>query len=372
MTQPVIAYCTNVHAGANLAQMEQNLAVHAAKVRALVAPDAPLPIGLWLSAAAAAELTSAENTRRLRDRIEALGLAVVTLNGFPFSDFHQSVVKHRVYEPHWADSARRAFTIQLANILVDLLPDGVRDASISTLPIGWRATFSDDPGGLQVAAAQLEAVASHLHMIEMERGVLLHVDLEPEPGCVLDRAQHVVDFFDRWFGSASHVRRHIGVCHDICHSAVMFEDQTTALDLYRDAAIRVGKVQVSSAVESDGAASGLALFDEERYLHQTCVRMAGGNVRFFEDLGLALEQRLPGTHRTHFHVPIFLSSIDKLRTTQIEIGRCLRALRAEHAVPVLEIETYAWSVLPATMRPASLADGIAREVRWLQEQCACM
>lgn len=378
MSAPAIAYCTNVHAGADLAETLAQLELHAARVRELVAPGGRLPIGLWLSAISAGELDSPATVRAFRDTLDRLGLAVVTLNGFPFLDFHDHVIKHAVYEPHWGRPERLAYTVRLANILVDLLPDDVRDASISTVPIGWRPTFTNEgcAASVGIAASQLEAMASHLARIERERGVTLHVDLEPEPGCLLDRAPHVVDLFEQCFGRSPEVRRHIGVCHDICHSAVMFEPQREALRAYADAGIRVGKIQVSSAVEADGSRASLEAlrqFDEPKYLHQTCIRLESGEVRFFEDLRAALGMTPKGTARTHFHVPIHLRSLDDqlapLTTTQGEILECLAALPRE-AMPTLEIETYAWTVLPERLRPASLAEGIAAEIAWLGKALA--
>jgi sugar phosphate isomerase/epimerase len=378
MIAPTIAYCTNVHAGADLAETERQLAEHSTRVRELVAPNAMLPIGLWLSAIAAGELESPALVRAFRDRLAALGLEVVTLNGFPFLDFHDHVIKHAVYEPHWGRPERLAYTVRLANILADLLPDHVRDASISTVPIGWRPTFTNEGCGASVgmAASQLEAIASHLARIERDRGVRIHLDLEPEPGCLLDRASHVVDLFDQCFGRSPEVLRHIGVCHDICHSAVMFEPQHEALEAYTKAGIRVGKVQVSSAIEADGSRASLEAlrhFDEPKYLHQTCVRMDSGEVRFFEDLRPALGLTPKGTVRTHFHVPIFLERLgapyEALGTTRSEIAACLAALPPDpHRT--IEVETYAWTVLPEGLQTGRLADGIAAEIRWLREALA--
>lgn len=358
-----IAYCTNVHAGADLAATEANLVRHAARVRALVVPDGALGIGLWLSARALADIASADDARRLRDRLGAIGLAVVTLNGFPYGDFHGPRVKHAVYQPEWGRPERLAYTRRLAEVLVDLVPRGTTRASISTLPIGWRAR-PDAGTGMAEAASNLRALASDLSRLEDASGVRVTVDLEPEPGCALDRASDVVELFERHFQTDTD-RRHLGVCHDICHAAVMFEDQAEALDRYRRAGIGVHKVQVSSALEADGSPeslAALAAFDEPRYLHQTCVR-SGTNVTFFEDLPDALSARPAGIWRTHFHVPIHLATLYSLRPTQREIRECLESL--DEATPTLEAETYAWGVLPRPMQPGSLADGIAAELRWL-------
>lgn len=363
---PRIAYCTNVHAGETLAMTIAQLERHATAVRDSLGLTEPLGIGLWLSAAALGELATNDNARRLRDRLAELGLAVRTFNGFPYGNFHHERVKHDVYEPHWARPERYRYTRRLAELAPDLVPEGTSHVSISTLPLGWRQAFSNEGCGASVglAAAQLTTLAGDLARIEATRGVRVTVDLEPEPGCLLDRSEHVIDLFDQCFRDAT-VRRHLGVCHDVCHAAVMFERQADVLAAYRKAGLGVHKVQVSAAVEADGSEASLealATFVEPRYLHQTCVASREA-VQLFEDLPLALAARPRGTWRTHFHVPIFQSSIGPLRATQAEILECLAALGGD--TPTLEVETYAWSVLPSALQPASLAEGIAQELRWL-------
>ena len=92
------------------------------------------------------------------------------------------------------------------------------------------------------------------------------------------------------------IRRHIRICHDVCHAAVMFEDQDEVLGKYAAAGMQVGKIQVSSALRMDldlfeppaaearrAAMKQLSQFAEDRYLHQTVVRR-GGEDLFYEDL----------------------------------------------------------------------------------------
>jgi sugar phosphate isomerase/epimerase len=370
--KPTIAYGTNAFAGRTLAETEASLGAHVVPARRELAIET-LPIGLWIPASALAELPDRDAVRRFRDRLASRGLAVVTLNGFPYGDFHSDVVKLEVYEPSWARPERLAYTRRLAGVLVDLVPAGTSEASISTVPIGWRPKFTNEGCGASVglAAAQLETLARDLAALEERSGVRIHVDLEPEPGCVLDRAEHVVELFERCFrgGPGFDPRRHLGVCHDICHSAVMFEPQAAAITRYRAAGIAIGKVQVSSALETrlDETASRemLARFAEPRYLHQTVVRNGEATVAY-DDLPAALAAASRGVARTHFHVPIDLDSIGPLATTQADIEACLAALGPEP--PTLEIETYAWSVLPDPLRPGRLSDGVARELRWLGER----
>ena len=341
-----------------------------------------LPLGLWLSARSAEQLSeSIGGGAELRDRLAAVGLSIVTLNGFPYHDFHGSEVKLRVYEPHWANTRRALHTQRLADLLPDLLMPGTRTASISTLPLGWRALFSQEGCGASVgiASALLEQTVRHLARIEDRTGIRITVDLEPEPGCMLDRAVDVVSFFEHALQprrGEPDPRRYIGVCHDVCHAAVMFEDQRAVLRAYRTAGISVNKIQVSSAVVASGNAESLvalAAFSEPRYLHQTCVRSPDGGVKFFEDLPLALSagtSGLAGEWRTHFHVPIFATHMGCLGTTQSTIIECLSEVNSWSSSerPVIEIETYAWDVLPGVAcDESSLIDGIVQEMNWCSE-----
>lgn len=381
-----LGYCTNVHAGADLDQTRANLEQHACAVKQRVSPDAPLGIGLWLSAAAARSLRSDGRLAEFQGWLQHAGLLPFTINGFPYGDFHQAVVKHQVYRPTWSEPARLGYTLDLAAIQHQLLPPGL-EGSISTLPLQW-GNPHPTANELACGATQLAALAEHLARMERETGRLIHVCLEPEPGCALQRSSDVVSFFQRHLlpGRDEHrIRRHIRVCHDICHAAVMFEEQAEVIRRYRAAGIGIGKVQVSSAVvlpldelaptDRPLALEQLSGFEEPRYLHQTGVRLdEGADAEFFEDLPLALHsplaRRLVGQWRVHFHVPIYVERFGLLSTSGREIQACLQAVRQCPELHHLEIETYAWTVLPESLREATLADGIAAEIRWLQEQCA--
>jgi hypothetical protein len=379
MTIP-LAYCTNVHAGADLAQTRANVERFAPAVRRLFCPDQAMGLGLWLSASSARQLLDEKRITEWRDWLAGLGLVPWTFNGFPYGDFHQRVVKHQVYHPTWFHPDRLRYTLDLIDIQHGLLPEGMA-GSISTLPVAW----GDPPPSedeLQAAARHLRVIANRLLWLELETGRFICLCLEPEPGCVLQRSGDLVRFYERYlFGGADEkaVRRHLRVCHDICHQAIMFEDQEAVFRAYRDAGIGVGKVQVSAAVcmpldrlpanQRDAAVAQLGEFVEERYLHQTVVRSGTAAPAFFEDLPLALRRagELMGEWRVHFHVPIYLERFGQLETTQFAIRECLSAAREMSDCRHFEVETYAWGVLPAELQQPDLAAGIADEMRWLAQ-----
>ncbi len=377
-------YCGNVHPGRTIDEVKQNLTTFSLEVKHQISPNDPMGIGLWLSSTAAQELNSDLSQERLRDWLIEVGLVPFTFNGFPFGDFHQEVVKHDVYLPTWAEQARLDYTVGLAEIQDRLLVPG-KEATISTLPLGWPVTddLADDQDFMEACARNLRACARRLDRIRSESGRQVTVCIEPEPGCLLDTCDDITRFFEDHLltGSTTEdeiILNHIGVCHDICHSAVMFEDQTVAIAAYREAGIRVGKVQVSSAIKVnfDGKSpsekaemlSQLSSFAEPRYLHQTSVRIEG-QVVFYEDLAIALaaaEGAPEGEWRVHFHVPIFAERLGLIDTTQDDISKCMNAIRVtknpepRSATNHFEIETYAWNVLPKSLREDSLADGIAK------------
>lgn len=374
-----LAYCTNVHAGASLDQTLANLERHALAVKDRLGGSGPLGVGLWLSADAARQLVTTDRAIALRHWLDEHGLAVRTLNGFPHGDFHEATVKHRVYRPDWRNPARAAYTRDLVTILTELLPDE-GEGSISTLPLGWRAALRDDPEAERAAAGHLLDLVHHLARVELDTGKLIHIDLEPEPGCVLDTSADVIRFFEEYLlnnADALSAREYLRICHDVCHAAVMFEDQAAVFDRYRAAGLSVGKVQVSSAIavdfetmseaQRDEAMDALRRFAEDRYLHQTVMCELDGTTAFYEDLPEALSTPARGRWRVHFHVPIHLEELGPLRTARDQITPTVRQALAA-GVRHFEVETYAWSVLPEALRRDDLADGIAQEMRWLVEQ----
>lgn len=422
--QPLIGYCTNVHAGTDLVTIRQTLEQHAAPIarrRRRRNPDAgPLPVGLWIPAAAAQELVAPGQAEAFAAWLAAQDLSPLTINGFPYDNFHLPVVKHRVYRPAWWDAERFDYTLRLAELFARMLdPQDDRIGSISTLPLGWpgrlgrsgagragtkaAGTAADqDAQSIAQAGERLRQLAEELRRLERRTGRRIVIAIEPEPGCLLDRCQDVIDFFERELPK-SHHRRYLGVCHDVCHSAVMFESQSAALAAYARAGLMIGKVQISSAIDvpldrfsperRTAAIAELRGFAEDRYLHQTGVLDAAGNFRLVEDLPRwladleAAEQRPepPGPRRgkpdprqdrhlrIHFHVPVFRRRLGQLSSTQPAILECVQALN-QTAAPEFtghyEVETYAWSVLPENLRPKSLAQGIAKELDWFEAKLA--
>lgn len=365
-----LSYCTNVHPAEDLEGVLEQLDAFAGPVRARAGLD-QLGVGLWLPAELALRLASSEPDReRLRERLDANGLELRTVNAFPYSAFHAEVVKLDVYRPDWTDPRRAAYTLDCARVLAELLPAGA-SGSISTLPLGWRDpwTAGDDAR----ATEALVHVSRELRRLREETGRTVRLAIEPEPGCTLDTVDDVV----RWLAprvAEGIDPEFIGICLDTCHLAVSFADPVAAVRQIADAGLRVVKVQASAAlhVEHPGDPENreaVAAFVEQRYLHQTRELSADGTVLAVDDLPEALAE-LPadGPWRVHFHVPLHLAPRAPISATTEVLRAAVDAVRGiPHGDEAhLDVETYTWSVLPGGVD--DLVAGIAAEVRWAADE----
>ena len=389
-----VGYCTNVHAGRDLPSVLDNLAVHCLPIRRLLNFDRPLCVGLWFSEISAAQSLQPEQLTLLKSKLSEFQLVPFTLNGFPQRDFHSQVVKHRVYQPTWWQRERLDYTLNLIQLLDQILPVG-EIGSISTLPIAWsKPTPTREQ--LKLAAAQLLEVAVVLQRLFEKKGRKIVLAIEPEPGCYLTDSPSFRSFFNQYLRPATLPDRtldtlgeYLTLCHDVCHAAVMYEDQSHELRQLKMDEIAIGKVQVSSAIRVDWdsmtelerieAFEQLKGFAEDRYLHQThCRDSRKTTCELVEDLPLALSSvsspdKLSGEWRIHFHVPIFQNRFGMIHSTQNEITKMLDILDGSNTegpkfTGHYEVETYAWSVLPERMRVDSLNEGIAKEITWFKKQ----
>jgi hypothetical protein len=172
-----------------------------------------------------------------------------------------------------------------------------------------------------------------------------------------------------WTTVPEHVlRRHLGICVDLCHLAVVGEDPLAALADLRARGIAVPKIQVSSCLEvraPDGLDRLLA-FDEPRYLHQTAAENGLRALDLREVAARRSEFAAAGRVRSHYHVPLYWDEPGSFGSTRGEVERVLRGLAASAApMPLLEVETYTWGVLGDFAGAEPLADRIAKELAWV-------
>jgi sugar phosphate isomerase/epimerase len=387
-----LTYCTNIHPADGWDAVFTNLSRYAPVLKARLSPSGPFGVGLRLSAREARELLEASRLDAFRAFLDREGLYVAIINGFPHGAFHGTVVKAQVYAPDWRDEARVSYTCNLIEIMRRLVPGGL-DGGISTAPLSYKAwMMRDDRDAWETVTQNVARVAEALVRVKQDHGALIHLDVEPEPDCSIENTDETLEFFERHLleSGAQHLarslgvgdeaardclREHIRVCFDCCHFAVEYEDAAAALDRLSAAGIRIGRVQLSSAIHvaipddpeaANRVTDRLRIFADPIYLHQV-VEQRGGTLRRYRDLDEALRRATDAAGRQwriHFHVPLFTSSYDGLGSTQDYVASALQHILRHRLTRHLEIETYTWDVLPPGLK-LDLPDSIAREYEWV-------
>jgi hypothetical protein len=388
---PHLTYCTNIHAGESWREIETALARNLPAVKGHISPDRPMGVGLRLSAVAARDLAQPESLAGFKRFLADGGFYVFTVNAFPYGSFHGERVKERVYEPDWRAPERLAFTNGVADLLAEIAPDGI-EPSISTVPGAFKVNVTSAADVETMTDAYVRA-AAHLYAIARRTGRTIVLAIEPEPACFLETTEEAVRFLTEHVFAARaralfagitavrpaeaerHLRRHIGLCFDVCHSAVAFEETSSTLESVRAAGISIAKLQLSSALRAFGEAPDferiLGKFDDGIYLHQAVERQNGALTRHTDlpdAFAAARRGDAGGEWRVHCHVPVFLESFETLGSTQQNLREALALCRTREVSPHLEVETYTWGVLPDALKSSELVGDIVRELKWVRAE----
>ncbi|MEH2290599.1 metabolite traffic protein EboE [Nostoc sp.] len=396
-----ITYCSNIHPGESWLEVFANLENYIPKLKSRLSPTEPFGIGLRLADIAAKQLLESNNLAKFKAWLTQEDLYVFTLNGFPYGGFHRQVVKDHVYAPDWSIQERVNYTLNLAQILAALLPEGL-DGGISTLPLSYKPWWVKDQATfetvLKKSCLNIASVVVEMIRISEETGKILHIDLEPEPDGLVENTSEVIDFYQNWLlpigGNylseslnieqtlvETKLLEHVRICYDTCHFSVEYEQPQSVFTRLQSAGIKIGKIQISAAIKVKIPAEvekrsliveRLRPFAESTYLHQVIERRSDGTLHHYPDLITALpnlEQSLAEEWRTHFHVPIFIHDYQILQSTQDDIATVLHLLQTNDACSHLEIETYTWDVLPSEMK-IDLLTSIQREYEWVLKEFA--
>jgi len=385
-----LTYCLNIHPGETWAAQRAAITGPATAVRERLGWAGPFGLGLRLGARAVADLQAPEARDDLAETLAAGGFYAFTINGFPYGTFHGTRVKEAVYAPDWSTPERLTYTLRLAAILAELLPAGVT-GSISTVPGTYRAWAT--PDRLEALAANLAAAALDLADLEERRGRRVVLALEPEPDCLWDETALTIGGFEEvilrrgaaWLqrrrggsreAAEAILRRHLGVCLDTCHQAVLGEDPSAALQALQSRGIAVGKIQISAAPCFQTSPEGLAQasrFQDGCYLHQSTLITASARRRYAdlpEALAAARALDEPGELRTHMHIPLVLAGGPGYISSRQGLGQAFWKIVAGGVAPHVEVETYTFDVLPPELRGQTAVESIAGELSWVRCQLA--
>jgi hypothetical protein len=392
-----LTYCSNIHTGENWDLHFAELKANIPTIKQQICPDKPMGIGLRLANQASIDLNDWSNMKEFKAWLKAENCYVFTMNGFPYGGFHNVVVKDQVHVPDWTTDERVEYTIRMFQILSQILPENMQEGGISTSPLSYRFWWKSDEAlqkATRLATQNILLVVDEMMKIGKETGKIMHLDIEPEPGGLIENGQEFIDWYQNELipmafehfaekgiladKALKFIRRHVQLCYDICHFGVSFEEPQSIVNQLNKLDIRVGKIQISSALKVDlrndaqAKVEELKKYDEPTYLHQVVAKLEDGSFEKYTDLKEAIDHFVPNKYsewRIHFHVPLFLDNYGLLGSTQTEIVKTLAVHKKDSFTNHLEIETYTWSVLPKESQ-VPLNESIIREMEWVLEHLA--
>lgn len=365
---------------------------HLPAVRQKVAQGASFGVGLRLAAVAGEDLQAPAKLAEFKSFLEENKLYVFTMNGFPYGQFHQTKVKDKVHQPDWQSKERVYYTKNLFRILSQLVPQEL-DGGISTSPLSYKPWFKSTEEldrALETSVVNLLEIVVFLYKIKVERGIFLHLDIEPEPDGIMENSAEVIRFYNEWLlkrgtplltkaleispsEAEQAIRDHIQVCYDVCHFALVYEEPSIVFQKFKEEGIKVGKIQISAALRTEvgkGNNQGIAelkQFEEDTYLHQVITRDQNGVIKSYNDLPQAFKNcpdSFEGEWRVHFHVPLFIEKYGHLSATQKAVLDTIQVVKQEKMKVHLEVETYTWDVLPDPLK-VDIDASIGRELEWV-------
>lgn len=301
--------------------------------------------------------------------------------------------KEQVHQPDWRTEERLAFMFPALNLAAEFAsPD--HEIGVTTNALSYRRWVDVDmPGNWAALTLNVIRVVQHMVGIHDRTGLTLHIDLEPEPGSVLRDTADVVKFYTQWLlprggamlsdrmrltnGSASEaILRHVRIALDTAHAAVVWDDAATSLDAFARHGIRIGRLQISSALEVDVPgdtearavlAEHLTTFTSPTLLQQVVARQNSEIVQRFDDLPDAIaviDQSVGQTWRIHTHAPLLADRYGVFSSTREDTAAWLREISTrEIDVGMIELRSANWDVVPHDDR-GPLESMIMQEAAW--------
>lgn len=393
-----LSYCTNIHAGESWKDHFESLAYNFPIIKKEFSSNQSMGIGLRLSNSASVDLMDSEALKSFKNWLNQQDAYVFTMNGFPYGDFHHAVVKDQVHAPDWTSQERVDYTLRLFQILAELLPEGM-EGGISTSPLSYRYWFSTEDltqKAKEKATRHIIDVAGELFKIKSERGIVMHLDLEPEPDGLIETGAEFIEWYENMLLPMAKsilskslnisdlevencIKEHICLCYDICHFAIGYENHADVLNQLQEKGIKTGKIQISAALKADldinhelkaGVFKAFSSYNEKTYLHQVVAKKFDETLIRYRDLPEALQDvdnKDVIEWRAHFHVPVFAKDLGLLKSTQDDIIEVLKIQKNKPFSTHLEVETYTWEVLPEALK-IPITNSIIRELNWVKEQ----
>ena len=212
-----------------------------AAVRTMIGADS-LGVSLWLPPALAAALATGGRIRtRLRAELDARRLEVVTLSGLSSDEETGSPFVEGGGEQQlgWDEPARREYTLDLARILVDLLPDDTVRGVVGTIGLARRPHWDEETA--KTGAGILRRLSGGLADLAWQTGRAVRVGFHTADGYALDSPEQTVAALARID------KDRLGVRLDLDHVIRTWDDPVAGLETVTDAGLSIIEVRLTAS-----------------------------------------------------------------------------------------------------------------------------
>jgi len=324
-----------------------------------------------------ANIKKKKNILTLKKWLDNENVYISSINGFVYRDFHEKNIKEKIYHPDWSFNERILYTIDLINILHGLKKK-IKSLSISTVPISY-SFWVKKKYKCYLLYKSSKNILKVMPILLYTKNI--HLDIEPEPDCTLYNVETFITFFNKWLipiaknktiFKTSDVRFYIRICYDICHFSVMFVNHVNAALSLNKNKIKIGKIQVSSALElvvpkdkfsKKNLLKNLLFIRKSSFLHQVTEK-DGTKFITYSDIKYSIKKFVNKTNnilRIHCHTPIYKHAINKLSTTHLDTYNALKYFLFKLNIYHIEIETYTHDLLSDDDK----FESIINEYTWL-------
>lgn len=212
-----------------------------AAVRTMIGADS-LGVSLWLPPALAAALATGGRIRtRLRAELDARRLEVVTLSGLSSDEETGSPFVEGGGETQlgWDEPARREYTLDLARVLVDLLPDDTVRGVVGTIGLARRPHWDEETA--KTGAGILRRLSGGLADLAWQTGRAVRVGFHTADGYALDSPEQTVAALARID------KDRLGVRLDLDHVIRTWDDPVAGLETVTDAGLSIIEVRLTAS-----------------------------------------------------------------------------------------------------------------------------
>lgn len=379
MSKYKITYCSNIFKNNTIKNLIKNIQVYTKNINKLTS--------LCFSKNLATELKKNQNLNKIKTFLKRKKCIVAFINGFVYKNFHKKNIKEFIYYPDWTNCKRLIYTKDLIYISQKFLIFE-KCINISTNPISYNEwVYKNKKYILVKSINNIFIILKLIIKIKQFKKLDININIEPEPFCLLSSIKDFIIFYTDYLRpiltkkiknnlkfkkktALFYINKHLNLCLDLCHASVVYDDQIKLLKILLKKKIKIGRVQVSSALKikkfNKEIIKTLNFLNKSPFLHQSYMIIKEKIIKKKDFKNVSLNDLFKAEEvRIHCHVPIYIKEFSKdIYTTNFDIINTINFLKYYFKkIKIFEIETYTYNII---YKNNNKIKSIIKEYTWLK------